>query len=232
MELGLATKLENKERINKYKTLQESIKDGHLEETQELFAARDKNLITAKQCDLLVFQLVDNLKKNASIDSLTKINNRALLGPQLAKVREELNHEGGEKKYPVQSVMVIFLDVKDFKKLNDEHGHAVGDRALIIVAERLKKSIKRNDSAFRVGGDEFIALLPINENNPQTCEAIFERIKNKINADLSVNDGTQNIPFSISMGFEILNKGDDTTSEEVLEKADKKMYVDKNKMLN
>ena len=72
-------------------------------------------------------------------------------------------------------------------------------------------------------------LLPINDKDPDCIGKIFERIRNSINTDLSVEDNKgMNVPFSVSMGFEVLNKGDITTAAELLNKADQKMYQDKN----
>jgi diguanylate cyclase (GGDEF)-like protein len=212
-----------------YQTFQESIKAGSCE-AQELRNARAEKLITPEQCVLLLFLLAEKLEKRASIDILTNVLNRAFLEPNLEELIEELNSSTEKRRLPIQSVMVIFLDIKKFKDLNDNHGgHKVGDRALVAVAERLKNGTKRQDMIFRVGGDEFVVLLPITDNNPQLLEAIFERIRNSINTDLSVegNKG-MNVPFSVSMGFEVLNKGDITTAAELLNKADQKMYQDKN----
>jgi diguanylate cyclase (GGDEF)-like protein len=216
-----------------YQNFLDLTKSGHCK-VRELRVARQKGSITAEQFTLLVSQLAERLEKMVGIDSLTNLFNRAFLEPQLNRIKEELNHEEGKRESKVQSVMVVFLDINKMKELNDAYPdhHTVGDKALVIVADRLKKATKREDIIFRVGGDEFIAVLPINDDNPRTLEKIFERIKHSINDDLSVDsvsDSNVSIPFSVSVGFEVLNKGDNTTAAQLLDMADKKMYEDKQK---
>ena len=210
-----------------FRTFRESISAGSCN-SRELKTARQSGKITQEQFALLSIALAEKLETMVEIDPLTRLFNRSFLKPRLSKVMEELNHEGEERRFRVQSVMVIFLDIKDFKKLNDTHGHSAGDKALAIVAQRLKKETRRNDLIFRVGGDEFIAVLPINDKNPRTLQAVFDEKKRKINDVLSVEGGAADVPFRVSMGFEILNKGDTTTAEELLAKADRKMYQEKN----
>ena len=158
-------------------------------------------------------------------------NNTAVL--KINRLKEELNSTEGRRKLPVQSIMVIFLDIKEFKKLNDTHGHLAGDQALVVAAERFKGVTKRGDMIFRVGGDEFLIVLPITDNNPDLLQSIFQRIQEQINTNLSFSkiepDGSQSetITFSISIGHEVLNRGDETTVKEILNKADQKMYLDK-----
>ena len=210
-----------------FRTFRESISAGSCN-SRELKTARQSGKITQEQFALLSIALAEKLETMVEIDPLTRLFNRSFLKPRLSKVMEELNHEGEERRFRVQSVMVIFFDIKDFKKLNDTHGHSAGDKALAIVAQRLKKETRRNDLIFRVGGDEFIAVLPINDKNPRTLQAVFDEKKRKINDALSVEAGAADVPFRVSMGFEILNKGDTTTAEELLAKADRKMYQEKN----
>ncbi|MEK7080860.1 MAG: GGDEF domain-containing protein [Patescibacteria group bacterium] len=216
-----------------YQTFQESIRAGSCK-VQELHIAHKQELITSEQCISLLFLLAEELEKRASIDVLTKVLNRAFLEPDLEGLIRELNSDIEKRRLPIQSVMVIFLDIRRFKDLNDNHGgHKVGDRALVTVAERLKNGTKRQDMIFRVGGDEFVVLLPITDNNPQLLETIFERIRNSVNTNLSVEDHKGvSIPFSVSMGFEVLNKGDSATAVELLAKADGKMYEEKNRTKN
>jgi len=151
------------------------------------------------------------------------------LEPNLEKVIKELNNSTIEKrKQPIKSILVIYIDIKKFKILNDTYLHSTGDEALKTLAIRLKDSTKRGDMAFRVGGDEFVLLLPITDDNPLLLESIFQRIKNNVNKDLSVKVGDKDVPFEVSMGSQTINRGNSTTAEEILDMADKKMYEAKN----
>ena len=212
-----------------YKAFQDSIKAGSCD-LRKLQDACRKGDITKEQRNALGFILAEKLDSMVGVDPLTKLFNRAYLETEINRVKEELNYKGEEKrKFPVQSVMVIYLDIDKMKDLNNAHPdhHTVGDKALVTIANRLTEGTKKTDTILRVGGDEFVAVLPINHNNPRTLTAIFERIKRKINADLFVDINGTNIPFTVSIGFEILNKGDNTTAKELLLRADQKMYEDK-----
>ena len=147
---------------------------------QELRTARKENLITGEQYTLLITLLAERYEATEGIDHLTDVFNRTFFKDELNRVKKELNKNEREGKLQMQSVMIVFLDIKNFKSLNDMHSHAIGDKALVILADRLKKITKKNDMIFRVGGDEFIVVLPINDKNPRTLKAIFERIENKI----------------------------------------------------
>ena len=214
-----------------YKNFQDLIRGGRCK-VQELRIARKESLITGEQYTLLVTLLAERYETTEGIDHLTNVFDRTFFKDELSRVKEELNKNEGEGKLQVQSVMIIFLDIKAFKLLNDTYGHLAGDKALVILADRLKKITKKNDIIFRVGGDEFIVVLPINNKNPRTLEAIFARIKNGMNTALSVDAGNIPVPFIVSMGFEVLNKGGDITDEELIEAAEQKMYLHKDRTKN
>ena len=85
-------------------------------------------------------------------DSLTGLPNRALFN-------DRLNHALAQAKRHGSSVVVMFLDLDDFKKINDTHGHEVGDAVLMAVGERLREVTRNDDTVCRQGGDEFLYLL-------------------------------------------------------------------------
>ena len=94
-------------------------------------------------------ELQTRLEHQAFRDSLTGLANRALF---LRRLGESLRREAGE-------TTVLFLDLDDFKAINDEHGHAAGDEVLTGVAERIRAAVRPDDLAARLGGDEFAVLL-------------------------------------------------------------------------
>ena len=94
-------------------------------------------------------ELQERLEVQAFADSLTGLGNRAQF---LRRLGESLRRERGE-------TTVLFLDLDDFKAINDEHGHAAGDAVLVAVADRIAAAVRPGDLAARLGGDEFAVLL-------------------------------------------------------------------------
>jgi diguanylate cyclase (GGDEF)-like protein len=94
-------------------------------------------------------ELQERLEVQAFADSLTGLGNRAQF---LRRLGESLRREAG-------GTTVLFLDLDDFKVINDEHGHAAGDAVLIAVADRIAAAVRPGDLAARLGGDEFAVLL-------------------------------------------------------------------------
>jgi diguanylate cyclase (GGDEF)-like protein len=97
-------------------------------------------------------QLVEQLRYQAFHDSLTGLANRALFTDRLA-------HAVASRLRDPRPIGVLFLDLDDFKKVNDTYGHAAGDALLAAIGERLQACVRPADTAARVGGDEFAILL-------------------------------------------------------------------------
>lgn len=97
--------------------------------------------------------LHDTLHHMAYFDAVTRLPNRNLFSDRL---QQALLRAGREKSL----LAVLFLDLDDFKTVNDTHGHAIGDRLLSAVAERLTHCMREGDTLSRFGGDEFVAVLP------------------------------------------------------------------------
>jgi diguanylate cyclase (GGDEF)-like protein/PAS domain S-box-containing protein len=94
----------------------------------------------------------DQLKKIAFYDNLTQLPNRALLIDRLEQVMARINREGG-------LLSILFIDLDGFKQINDNYGHDMGDKVLIIVSQRMQAVLRKTDTIARLGGDEFIVLL-------------------------------------------------------------------------
>ena len=94
-------------------------------------------------------ELQERLEVQAFADSLTGLGNRAQF---LRRLGESLRREAG-------ATTVLFLDLDDFKVINDEHGHAAGDAVLVAIADRISAAVRPGDLAARLGGDEFAVLL-------------------------------------------------------------------------
>jgi len=94
----------------------------------------------------------EELRFLAHHDPLTKLTNRSLFSDRLIAALQTAQRQGNE-------LALLFLDINDFKSINDLHGHAAGDRVLCIVAQRLKSCVREIDTVARIGGDEFTVLL-------------------------------------------------------------------------
>ncbi len=176
-----------------------------------------------------------NLKvkvEELKIDPLTKFFGRPLLLPKLNELIKELNSsELHHRKSDINAIMVIVLDMNGLKFFNDNYNHMIGDQALLTLAERIKKTTRRNDILFRAGGDEFIVFLPI-ENKDANFEEIFGKFKDGINNNLNItieNDG-KNFPITVSAGYSVLEKGKFRKATELLKEADNNDREDKKKI--
>lgn len=95
----------------------------------------------------------DQLKSLAYYDNLTSLPNRLLLMDRVGQAMARINREGGY-------LALLYLDLDGFKQINDNYGHDVGDKVLMTVTQRMKQVLRNSDTIARMGGDEFIILLP------------------------------------------------------------------------
>jgi len=118
-----------------------------------------------------------------------------------------------------RGLSVLQIDVDHFKRINDTHGHRVGDEVLIQLTEQLLPVLRRHDVFARVGGDEFVVLLP--ETTVDVAEAVASRLLRHIR---NIFAGTNGLPpVSISVGVAAINE-DDKAWKDVLERADRALY--------
>lgn len=156
------------------------------------------------------------LEYQATHDDLTGLVNRAEM---LRRIDEALGRSGVGRS---RCLAVMFLDLDDFKVVNDAHGHAAGDEVLIASAERIRSCLREGDLAARLGGDEFTVLVT-DVADAHDATAVARRILERLTEPLQVTaDSTATIHASIGMAF-----ADDrsTHSAEVLiRNADLAMY--------
>ena len=159
--------------------------------------------------------LAEELKAIATIDSLTGVYTRRQL---LEFGENELKrfHRTG------YSLCVLMLDIDHFKSINDAHGHLVGDRALKHFTEICKHSIRTTDILGRVGGEEFVLIMP--DTNVDDALEVAERVrKNIANSVFCMDELCFDIKMSISAGLHVVTK-EDLLFEQAMSKADKALY--------
>jgi diguanylate cyclase (GGDEF)-like protein len=155
-------------------------------------------------------ELQAELEHQASHDPLTDLANRSLF---VERVGDALRTARG-------GVSVIFIDINDFKTVNDSLGHAAGDELLVAVAGRLHDCVRPSDVVARLGGDEFAILLDRPDSQREAIE-ITERINAHLTERFSI--GGQNISVYASVGIATGHSGK-LSPEELIRNADLAMY--------
>lgn len=169
----------------------------------------------------------EHLQQMAFFDTLTQLPNRRLLSDRLEKALAAARNGG-------HFGALLFLDLDNFKPLNDTWGHAVGDQVLAQVASRLKMCVRQTDTVARMGGDEFVVILGEVAPTAKAARHHAEQVAEKILQE-------QTAPFELGAGplFEgvchqctasigaVLFSGDETQASELLRLADRAMYAAK-----
>lgn len=155
------------------------------------------------------------LRHLATRDPLTGLPNRALGYDRLRQAVARHRRLG-------TGVAVLFCDLDGFKPVNDAHGHAVGDRVLATVAERLEEVVREADSVSRVGGDEFIVVVE-GAVDSEDLAALCERIVAAVTAPVEVEPGVAE-RVGISIGVALAGPGVDVDPDRLLSAADTAMY--------
>ena len=161
--------------------------------------------------------LEEQLTHQALHDPLTKIANRALF-------RDRVDHALAKLTRNRNSLAVLFLDLDNFKAINDSMGHAAGDKLLVSVADRLQDCLRNTDTPVRLGGDEFAVLVETVHRSDEVA-MIAERIKAVFSEPFTI-DGKE-VRVGTSIGVASSSSGA-LNSEELLRNADLAMYLAKN----
>jgi diguanylate cyclase (GGDEF)-like protein len=155
----------------------------------------------------------------AVIDQLTGMLNRKALANRIAELSQQADYTG-------QPVGMILGDLDHFKQINDSQGHAAGDAALTDVAYLMRKHLRAYDLAYRVGGEEFLVLLP--GADTRECMSMAEDLRRAV-ADAPVGDGTR---LTISFGVSASARGAGFDYEKVFAAADEALYEAKSEGRN
>ena len=151
------------------------------------------------------------LRNLAMMDPLTGLYNRRFAEQRLAAEVARSERRG-------HPLTVLALDLNDFKHINDTHGHLAGDLVLQEFAARLNKVIRGSDLAVRLGGDEFLVLLP--DCTRDELQIVLNRLTN-----FDVDWRGHKIPVSFSAGWKQFNRGDQP--QDLLAGADQDLYAQK-----
>ena len=155
--------------------------------------------------------LEEELEHRASHDSLTELHNQVSFYEHLRRALARARRQNSK-------VVVLFIDLDDFKLINDSLGHQEGDRGLREVAKRLKGCLREADVAARIGGDEFVLLLE-DVSDASGALGVAERFQSQLRVPLDVH--SYRLYTSASIGIVV---GDQGPSEKLVRAADLAMY--------
>ena len=158
------------------------------------------------------------IRELAYYDTLTGLANRAAMG-------EELDTALNVARTSDTQLALLFIDVDDFKRVNDTHGHHVGDALLRAVADRLREIVRPADVLGRPGGDEFLLLVRDVADAAATAGQLAARIVDAVRRPFVLDDGLA-LEIRVSVGVSTYPR-DATTSEDLQRHADAAMYVAK-----
>lgn len=161
---------------------------------------------------------VNTLKRLSDTDSLTGIDNGRGFEKRFIKALVEAERK---KQY----LSIAYLDLDNFKFVNDKFGHSTGDKLLYQVANCIKGCLREADIVARMGGDEFIALLT--STDYETSDAVIKRIRDQVSLMMKENGW----PVTFSAGM-ITFKAEDIKADDVIHSADELMYEVKNSTKN
>ncbi|WP_119392319.1 PleD family two-component system response regulator [Taklimakanibacter lacteus] len=181
---------------------------------QELLARANTQIRRCRYTDQLRSH-VQTTMELAVTDSLTGLYNRRYMESQTAALVEHAINRG-------KTLSLLALDVDHFKSVNDENGHAVGDRVLQELASRLKQAIRNIDMICRIGGEEFVIVLP--NTNADIAAKIADRMRRNISGK-PFNVGADNGPLTVTVSIGVATiESQSDTMETVLKRADEALY--------
>ncbi len=180
-------------------------------QTNDVFNLFEESLLAFTEA--LTHYKVHLLQLRTSYDALTGLPLRRILDESFASMNKELGADG---------LYLLLLDIDHFKKVNDNYGHLNGDIVLRSLALNISNNIRRSESMYRYGGEEFIVVL--HASNDQDAVAIAERLRRDI-ARLETIAGEHLIRVTFTGGLTRIHEGE--SLREVLERADIALYTGK-----
>ncbi|MFV0279494.1 MAG: PleD family two-component system response regulator [Rhodoblastus sp.] len=160
---------------------------------------------------------VEQAIEMAVVDGLTGLNNRRYFDMHLATLLDQAAQEA-------KPLSLLVLDIDFFKKINDTYGHDAGDEILRALAGRVRKAVRSVDLVCRLGGEEFVIVMP--DTAIDIAGRVAERIRRAIGAEpFNVKAGEIAVPVTVSIG--IADRGSDANPDFIYKSADKALYESK-----
>ena len=179
---------------------------------QQVTVKRLRRQFSTQLDEMRVLQVrAEEFHRLAIVDPLTGLYNRRVAA-------ERLTSEASRSQRYGHPLTVVSLDLDDFKEINDTYGHLAGDQVLKDFAARLSSEIRLSDFVARMGGDEFLVLLP--ECSASQVDALLERLR-----PMETDCCGHKIPIHFSAGWVGYETGE--TTEQFLERADRTLYEEK-----
>lgn len=197
------------------------ISEEEIEELRDMTALVEQQLFShqQKQYHSKIMKELDQAKREKLIDSLTRVWNRNGI---------EINFLGHteQAKHNQQYLALTMIDIDNFKNINDTYGHNAGDQVLREITKRIITSLDQNDVLGRWGGEEFLGIIAIKCEDPESCVHIFEKARKSI-SDEPVEFNGNLIPVTASFGI-TFSKDLSEDLVDIVAKADHALYEAKN----
>jgi len=185
---------------------------------QDANAKLEKKLATAKNDVNSLKSEIDDVRRDAMLDPLTKINNRKSFDKTIKKAVLKAEESGNELSF-------LMIDIDHFKLFNDNHGHQTGDQVLRLVAATLSSGIRDTDFVARYGGEEFVIIFPDTEldDSVKVADKLRIAVEGRKLMKRSTNEDLGRV--TISIGVATFRSGDN--EETLIERADRALYAAK-----
>ncbi|THB67745.1 MAG: GGDEF domain-containing protein [Gammaproteobacteria bacterium] len=184
-------------------------------ETNARIEVLKKRLLETEEESALLRERLVVQRAHAQLDPLTKLPNRQAYDHQL-------NSEFSRWQRYGKPLTLIIADIDFFKKINDNFGHAAGDKVLKTVARVLQANLRETDFIARFGGEEFVIIMP--ETTGEDASKVADKLRVTVN-DCPFHSNNEKVPVTISFGVAEFKKED--SCEAVFDKADKALYKSK-----
>lgn len=181
--------------------------------TWQLVTGRSRAFAHAQAMTRELRESEERMRHMAQHDPLTRLPNRALFADRLQSALARARREHAQAG-------LMFVDLDRFKPVNDAYGHAVGDKLLIAAAARMRECLREADTLARMGGDEFVVLLP-HVDTPADARHVAERILSALSHPFEVDELQLQISASIGIGLFPEHGMDDVS---LMKSADNAMY--------
>ncbi|MFT6978749.1 MAG: diguanylate cyclase [Marinobacter psychrophilus] len=178
--------------------------------------ALQQKIVTMETESELMREQVLKERRRANTDMLTQLPNRDSWHDRLQLEVERWQRYKGE-------MTIAIVDIDLFKRINDSYGHKAGDRVLQLLARELKKGLRSTDFIARIGGEEFVVLLP--ETTGIQAKQVIDGLRASV-AKLPFHCGNQPVTITFSAGIASIRSGDD--EDTLFERADRTLYIAKN----